>query len=500
MRASLKQIVAAVAVSFPLLAFAQTQPADASKPAEPGAAAPAAPAAEPMKPAEAPKPAPAPAATGPKFSWYGFVLLAGFSNDGTFGATYYPNPNSSNAATQNDYPGFANGGPKNMLFSARQSRLGVNVDLGKWEGFAIKANIETDFQGGYGTPTANSNQWYAPIPRLRIATGTIGYGFGEGGNLALSFGHDWGLVNNINATSSAWVANPIFWYAGNLYTRMDQVKLAYDWMGSVVGLNLAAAVVMPFDNYGYNPDFGPSNRSKSPGFQARLGVKAKVGDMFNADVGVGIHKSKETYAKQKVTCTDPAPVTVGTDTYDAPPSCQVQDDTTQTVNLDSSLTGIDAQIGITKYILVKGEWFKGTDVDGYNGNFGAGVRTFTTNVIATPAAGYAAGDGKLYQPITNFKALDSTGMWWQVVVKPFIESVQLTFGMGKEEPTKDQLATSRGQKVKNEQTAYGIIYTPTKAFRVGLEFDDTKTTWYDPAATEKQLEGKQVAFSFAVPF
>jgi len=474
MRASLKQIVAAFAVSLPLLAFAQNPPADASKPAEPAAAAPAAPAAEPAKPAEAP-PAP-PKDEGPKFTWYGFVLANAFFDGGTFAAKDYPGQVTRDPA----------GAGGAVLFSARQSRIGMKVAMKdtNWTGADLGAQLEFDFKAGYlptsGTATCQpipgplpatpsctvaisaantpSTAWYNGLMRLRLAYMTATWK-GSAGSLQFLAGQAYGLVNGLFAESLAWTADPLFWQAGNIWRRSPQFRLSYNGQFDMVGLVVEAAALNPADAPpagsvpGAAVDFGAGNRSRSPDIEGHAALTLKLSPTTNFMVGAGINKSKRTY-----------------------------DTGANKKDLSPSMIGLEADFNVP-FVEVKGEYFKNDgEADTYN----------DSSSSVTGAAGTRS-------------LIGSKGFWAQVILKP-VPALWVTGGIGDAKGDSgdlDKITASRtGVRAENKQVEAGVIVNAGKAWRFGAEWMKTTSTYLGAAVGDPTfaIDATQFAVSSQLRF
>ena len=144
MTATRRFLAGVLALSLPLAAIAQTAPA-------------------------APAPAAAPAAEGIKLTPYGFILANGFFN--------------GNSLQTRDYGGPGHAAPQggSVLFSARQSRIGLRLAAKEdWSGADLTGVLEFDFAGGNLsglTPNAAapSTAWYNGLMRLRLAAMTAAW-------------------------------------------------------------------------------------------------------------------------------------------------------------------------------------------------------------------------------------------------------------------------------------------------------------------------------------
>ncbi|HET9551680.1 MAG TPA: hypothetical protein VFP50_01815 [Anaeromyxobacteraceae bacterium] len=430
--------MAVIALSLPLATFAE----EAAKPAEP------------------PKPTITP---------YGFVLVNSFWNSGTFATKDYP----GQVSTVQDGGAF--------MMTARQSRFGVKLAMNddNWTGAALTGVVEFDFKGGHiaGNPTCTqaapvppatigtitctqgataSSGFYNGLMRLRLANATATWKTSYG-TWALLGGQDYGLVNPLFATSVAWVADPLFWQAGNLWRRSPQFRLTYGNQFDAVGVNVQLAMLSPAD--GSTPvDFGAGNRSRRPDLEGRLALSYKY-DTYVSTVGAGYHFNKRRYANA-------ASVTAGP---------------TVTQDLTEKLFGVDADLNVP-YLEVKGEYYNGTASD--DTYFG---------IIANAVTG----------TLPNFVAVRSTGYWAQAIVKP-IDRVWLTFGVGQAKLTEGDLPAAAAiaagtQRSKNQQVAGGIIVNAGKYWKFALEAEQTKTT-YHTTSTPNDRDAIQVGLSSQLTF
>jgi hypothetical protein len=406
--------------------------------------------------------------TGPTITPYGFVLANAYDNFGTF------------AAKDNPLVALPDTGGA-MIFSARQSRFGLKVAVAddNWTGATLTGQIEVDFLGGYvpGNPTASctaatppvctitqgpvaSSAWNNALLRLRLATMSANWKT-DGGTISVLAGQDFGLVNPLFATSLAWVGNPLFNQNGNLWRRNPQFRLTWGNDFGAVAPLVQLAVVSPAD--GTTPvDFGAGNRAVSPDFEGRVALSFKTPVDVNGTVGVGYH----TNARR----------------YDGPSGTPGS-----TMDVTASLVGVDADLNLTQYLQVKGEWYdgKGTD-DSYNGIISNAVRNVGTAAIPD------------YLPVA------SSGWWGQAIIKP-IPLVWVTAGMGHAELTTADLAapgaaapTSSTQRTKSEQVAGGVIFNAGKHWKFGVEYLKTTTTFNTTVAPTQ--EASQLAISSQLLF
>lgn len=436
-----KLSAAALALTLPMAALAQTpEPAKAADPAPTDVPA-VAPAPEPT-PEAAPAPAPTPPAPAPakkaddgvKVTPYGFVLLNAFWDGGSL--------------SSHDYPGQAARGAEGGAFmmSARQSRFGVRLAVKdeNWTHADLAGVIEFDFKAGH-LATA-STAWYNGVMRLRLAAMTAAWTTPYG-KWTLLAGQEYGLVNPLFAESLAWVADPLFWQAGNLWRRAPQVRFTYAGDFGTFGLTASAAVISPADA-GTPVDYGLGNKSRRPHLEGRVAVSAKPTKDVSGTLGLGYHTGTRRYG------------------YGTP----AEDDVTQ------SLFGLDLDLTLTRYLQVKGEWFMSKGADD------------TYNTIGAPAVGTDA----------PYEKVEGDGFWVQAILKP-IPQVWVTAGYGEANADDADLTVAGAAgtaRTKNSQLSGGLLFNAGKYWRFGLEALKVETEYLD--GVEK--DATQIALSSQLKF
>ncbi|ACG72671.1 conserved hypothetical protein [Anaeromyxobacter sp. K] len=423
MKALKKLFVAGLALSLPLATLAQAT--EAAKPAE-------------AAPAAAPAPAPKPAEETIKVTPYGFVLLNAYWD--------------GNTLVNKDYPGQAQRAGVNeggaFLMSARQSRVGMRLATSgdNWTGAALTGVIEFDFKAGHvGVAPQASTTWYNGLMRLRLAAMTATWKTPYG-NWAVLAGQEYGLVNPLFAESLAWVADPLFWQAGNLWRRAPQIRLSYNGQFDAVGLSLAAAMLSPADA-GTPVDNGYGNRSRTPNFEARAAVSVKAAPDIGGTVGVGYHMQTRRY------------------NYGTPDQKDV----------DGYMLGVDADLNLTQFLQVKGEYYTGKGADD------------TYNTIGAPTV----------QTDPPYAKVKGDGYWAQGILKP-LPQLWLTIGYGKSKMDDGDLgfvapANQAATRFENTQLAGGVLVNAGKFWRFGVEAMQVETKYLvgaDQKATQIALSSQ----------
>ncbi|GAO04690.1 hypothetical protein [Anaeromyxobacter sp. PSR-1] len=408
MKALKKLFVAALALSLPLATLAQAT--EAAKPAE-------------AAPAAAPAPAAKPAEETIKVTPYGFVLLNAYWDGNTLVNKDYPG--------QAQRAGINEGGA--FLMSARQSRVGMRLAVSgdNWTGAALTGVVEFDFKGGHaGVAPQTSTTWYNGLMRLRLAAMTATWKTPYG-NWSVLAGQEYGLVNPLFAESLAWVADPLFWQAGNIWRRSPQIRLAYNGQFDAVGLSLAAAMLSPADA-GTPVDNGYGNRSRTPNFEARGAVSVKAAPDISGTVGVGYHMQTRRY------------------NYGTPDQKDV----------DGWMLGVDADLNLTQFLQVKGEYYTGEGADD------------TYNTIGAPTV----------QVDPPYAKVKGDGFWAQGILKP-LPQLWLTIGYGQSKMDDGDLlgfvaaGNQAATRYENTQLAGGVLVNAGKFWRFGVEAMQVETKY-----------------------
>lgn len=426
-----KLSLAALCFTLPAMASAQAAPAAA----EPAAAAPVA----------APAPAPAPAAPAFTIAPYGFLALT-YSQQS--GEAQYPEYLGKVAANEDL--------TANHL-SARQSRIGFtmkNADGGFLGTKSLSGRLEFDFMGGAATTTTSTcvnsvvgetctvtsksastpASYDSVLPRLRYAVAMAEWAAGPG-KLTAQVGQTDGLVNALHPELGAYLALPTFMLAGNLTRRSPQIRLGYSFDAGMVGVSAEAAVLSSVDGGGVTTSAGSANGT--PDIEARVQATVKPMADVKAIVAVGYHVNKRLYDATKATEQE----------------------------VDSSLVGVELTVDATKYLTVKGEWFKGTNSDDSQTGAWGGPTGAAPNLVD----------------------LETSGYWAQATIKP-ISQLWIIGGYGS---TTLDAATDQTRSMMN----VGILSPVSKNWRLGLEYT---TASYDNGTTE--VSASEIALSSRFTF
>ncbi len=383
---------------------------------------------------EAPKPSPV------TFTPYGFLLLNAFFNDSP-GARNFP------------LPARCTGGAScegNIFLNVTQSRLGANLafnDTAGWTQAVLSAKVEIDFKGGNFNSTSNGA--YNAIPRLRKAY--VDASWGSESKFDLLVGQDDRLISPLRGVSLAYIADPVFQYAGGLNGRAPMIALRYTRSPkNGLGVSVGAAALNPQDNTvgnnavspGFAVDLGAGNRSRIPNFEGRVGVSfAKDGTKI-VDLGGWAGWQKNRFV-------NPA--------------------TDSNVDVNSYIYGGDMTLNLWIF-KVLGQIMKGYGYD-VPGTLGA-------------AQGIALGFDSPTAPIniTIANAVPAFAGWFQVVARP-IPVLEVYAGWGGTQSDTSALTgtvlAAAGTRVQNFMWAAGATAYAGKNWRFSAEYGSATSFFFN---------------------
>jgi len=387
---------------------------------------------------EAPKPSPI------TFTPYGFLLANGYFND-SLGNRNYPLPAACTAGAACE---------GNFLIDVRQTRIGARLvfnDEAGWTKATLSALLEVDFQGGYaGAVPTGSVGFYSPVIRLRKAYADAAWG--KESKFTIRLGQDDIIPSLLRPVSLAYVANPLFQFAGTLNGRAPMLALRYDLAPKDgLGVSAVAAAVSPQDNTAGDAnipispsqavDLGAGNRSRVPAWEGRLAGAWKSGGKNVAQLSIwgGLQKNRFV---------NPLPGT--------------------TMDVNSWIYGGDLTLNLW-IVQVLGSIYNARGWD-QPGSLGAS-QGIAVSVQRTPPAPYE---------ITNLTAVKAIGGWFQVVVGPS-DLFQVYGGWGgTQSPASEyvgSLLLAANTRYQNYQWAAGVIGYAGKNWRFSAEYSRA-TSWF----------------------
>jgi hypothetical protein len=408
---------------------------------------------------EAPKPSPF------TFTPYGFFLLNAYFSDSSSLSRNYPAPSVVT-------PGAP--GEGTILFDVRQTRLGSRLsfnDTAGWTKATLSALVEIDFQGGYASAVpVSSIAFYSPAIRLRKAYADAAWGLGGDSKLTLRLGQDDIVTSLLRPLSLAYIANPLFQFAGTLNGRAPMIAVRYD-MNPKDGLAVSAiaAALDPQDTTPCEPnstatpagtsclvspggavDLGAGNRSRMPSFQGRLGLGWRTGGKNLAVVSGWAGWQKDRFV-------DPS--------------------TNNTLDVNATIIGGDLTLNIWM-VQVLGSIYSAKGWD-QPGSLGASQGVALTVTRPNPALVCSSTN---VCTLTGASAVPALGGWFQVVVGPS-DLAQIYGGWGGTQSPANaylgtQLATG-GTRLQNFQWAAGIIGYAGKNWRFSTEYSRATSFFYN---------------------
>jgi hypothetical protein len=383
---------------------------------------------------ETPKPSPV------TFTPYGFFVLNAFFNDSP-GNRNYPLPAACTGGASCE---------GNVLFDVRQTRIGARLvfdDTAGWTKAKLSGLLEVDFQGGFTSTAANSVAFYSPAIRLRKAYADAAWGTES--KFTLRMGQDDHLVSLLRPVSLAYIANPLFQFAGTLNGRAPMIEARYDLNPKDgIAFNAQAAALNPQDSAagdatispGAAVDLGAGNRSRVPAFEGRVAVAYKTGGKKFAELAGWAGWQKNRF------------VSPATDTN---------------VDVNSYIFGGDMQLNIW-LVNVLGSIYSAKGWD-QPGSLGASQGIAVSVNSATPRA------------ITNLNAVPALGGWFQVLVGP--DNLFKVYGGwgGTQSPFNaytGSLLAVNATRVQNFQWAAGLIGYAGKNWRFSAEYSRATSYFY----------------------
>jgi hypothetical protein len=343
-----------------------------------------------------------------KFKPYGYIKLDAVYDDSR---TNYGNyilyvPTESTKKNDNEFS-----------MTARQTRLGVDITAPAAGDWTAQGKIEIDFYGD--GPTVHENK--AEI-MLRQAFLTL-----TKGNFSLLAGQMPDLISPLNPSTLNYTVG---WSAGNIGYRRPQIQMSYnatltEMNRLITGLSIARTkglINEDLDGKGQND----GEESGVPTVEARIALATKSLTEKESTFGISGHYGKETINWSEATPGD------------------------KDQSLKSWSLNFDFDIPVTGKFSIKGEVFKGANLDDYFGGALQGINKTTRKVIKT------------------------TGGWAQAGYK-LTDKWQYYAGLGVDNPSDKDL--NSGDRAKNGFIFLNAQYKPISPVTIGLEFSHWKTEY-----------------------
>jgi hypothetical protein len=313
----------------------------------------------------------------------------------------------------------------------------VKITGGKIGNAAVTGVVEADFYGGFPAVGVGENMG---VLRLRVAKAQFDWE-----QTSLTVGQDWVIFAPNNPTSLAAAAIPQFAAAGNLWSRLPQVRIEqklsknFKWQGAIL-----APGTGDFPSVGSPALLQPSSgaASKVPFFQSRISFTEAnwFGTKKAGTIGFAGHYGRSD-------------VTVGNSSND----------------IDSIGLALDWNFPMIKRVNLTGEAFLGRNLAGFQGGIFQGYNTdFAFQQNNTLIAGGTRGIGTL-------------GGWTQIGWNLPVLKNRLTAyaSIGIDDPKNEDLLSisNRNFRSRNLGYAFDLIYDFSPQFSIGTEFRRLETSY-----------------------
>jgi len=343
-------------------------------------------------------------------------------------------------------PGSPNG---SIGATLSQTVLGIDVKGPQVFGAKAAADVGVDFSGG--SPTTQYGVT-AGLVRLRTANARLRWS-----DTTLTIGQDTPFFSPLSPTSYASVAQPAFSWAGNLWVWTPQAVLEHRITAGVDSVvTLQAGMLDPLT------EEIPSFQDRSPTSGEVTRVPAIAG-RFAFDHHSATH-----------------PLAIGVAAYRARHRYELFPE------IDSWTVNTDFKAGITQFLEVSGEGYKGQAVGGLGGGIWSSV------IFPEPLP-----------PHSVAHPLRSVGGWAQLKLKP-ISTFEINSAIGQDE---NYAASLRFFPVpfgvngfpafqKNQAQFVNFVYTPKTSLVLAMEYRHLRTTF----AGGQSASGDQVNLAAGVHF
>ena len=360
-----------------------------------------------------------------KITPYGIIFFNAFTN--------------SAGSNNTDDPLWATpSGQSNASASGRQTRFGIKITGGRIGNAAVTGVVEADFYGGFPAVGVGENMG---VLRLRVAKAKFDWE-----RTSLTVGQDWVLFAPNNPTSLAAAAIPQFASAGNLWSRLPQIRVErklgenFKWQGAVL-----APGTGDFPNGG-NPALlqpGTGAASKVPFFQSRISYSKTnwFGAGKSGTIGVAGH-----YGRSEINLGNVSN------------------------EIDSIGVALDWKFPIVKRVTLTGEAFLGRNLGGFQGGIFQGYNTdFSLQQNNMTVSGGVRGIG-------------TRGGWTQIGWNlPTLDNRLTAYAsIGIDDPKNEDLfnINNRNFRTRNFGYAFDLIYKFSPKISVGAEFRRLETSYF----------------------
>ena len=375
---------------------------------------------------------------------YGTIFFNAFGNSG----------GTNNA----DVPLFATPtGSGNVSASVRQTRFGARLEGAKVGNARLSAVVEADFFGGF--PSVSTGENFGVV-RLRLANARLDWE-----KTSVTLGQDWMVFAPVNPVSLAAAAIVQMAAAGNLWSRLPQVKVErkftpnVTWQGAVLAPQTGDFATNAA--FSIQPTSGAASRV--PFFQSRISFSGK--NWFDSKKAGSIGFSGH-YGRSAV-------FTGATN---------VRDD------LESVGVALDWNLPLANRLSLTGEAFFGRNLGGFQGGV---FQSYNADFAFIQGVASTAG---------GVRAIGTRGGWVQLGFTPPVLQNRLgiygTFGV--DDPKNSDLTSIalRDWRLRNRSFAGELIYRITPQFSLGFEYRGFWTTYFIRRAQHVNHVNLAASYSF----
>jgi len=326
------------------------------------------------------------------------------------------------------------GHDSHFFMSANSSRFGFNFKGPEAGKAKVSGNYEFDLFSNAAPSPENS-----AIARTRHAFLQVDW---PEEDISLIGGQTWDLVGMQNPTQLNY---PASWWAGNIGFRHPQLRISKGFKtGDKSKLLLQLAAVRNIGDTGAlnlaNTDTGSD--SGHPSVQGRVSLTFPTTKNLKATIGVFGHKGRDEVDYNN------------------------KGDST---HVDTNSIGTDINIPFTDKIAVKGELWKGENLDDFFGGIGQGI------ILNSASGTYVISGAYTYGGVFNYtKPIKSQGGWWEFNFGPFAKW-RYNVGLGVDNPDDDILPN--GARAKNTSKWLNAMYDLNEAVQIGLEYSRWETEY-----------------------
>jgi hypothetical protein len=312
--------------------------------------------------------------------------------------------------------------------TARETRLGVNVSGVAVDSVDISGRIEIDFYGEGYSPAATT--YVQPdnkaLLMLRHAYAQVDW---KEKNISLLAGQTSDVISPLTPRTLNY---SVLWMNGNIGYRRAQIRGTWDKpIKEDTTLTIQTALVrsigetMLLGSGATGVESGPD--AGLPTLQVRVALTRPLGGPSPATIGVSGHWGREEYDW------------VGSGSRE---------------RVDTWSVNCDALLPVTKWLVLKGEFFTGANLDTYLGGGGQGVAEVGTAPL---------------------KEINSSGGWVAAEMGPW-KDWSFTAGIGMDDVDDDDL-TGAGD-IERSQCVFGnAIYALNKYVSMGVEVSKWRTDY-----------------------